>query len=248
MRSKLVVLCSLLLLSLGGVGAVLSSEAAADAGGDDPVLVELFTSQGCSSCPPAERLFTKLAQRDDLVAITWHVDVWNDLIHGGSRWEDPFSSREFTERQSLYNHALRGTYGVYTPQAVIQGARHVTGSNAPAIAADVVELRRSNVDLTVEQQGDAIVIEVSGKGQGRVIQVDLLPDHTTSVTGGENKGRVLAGRNVVLSMTELGAWSGGKMEFSAMPPAAGFSCAIIIQSGTAQKLGPVLAARYCPTG
>jgi len=94
---------------------------AARAASNGPVLVELFTSQGCSSCPPAEALLKELTQTPGVVAIEWHVDYWDTLVHRGSSWKDPFSNAAYTARQRAYNRALRGTSGVYTPQAVIGG-------------------------------------------------------------------------------------------------------------------------------
>ena len=85
------------------------------------VVAELFTSQSCSSCPPAEALFSELADQDNLLTIEWHVDYWDTLIHGGSKWKDRYSEKEYTARQRDYNASLRGTRGVYTPQAIING-------------------------------------------------------------------------------------------------------------------------------
>ncbi|MFN0023541.1 MAG: DUF1223 domain-containing protein, partial [Parvularculaceae bacterium] len=104
-------------------GAAIATPAAVATPADKPVVVELFTSQGCSSCPPAEALMRELAKRPGLVALEWHVDYWDDLHAGSSgKWKDPFSSADHTARQRAYNRALRGTGGAYTPQMVIDGA------------------------------------------------------------------------------------------------------------------------------
>ena len=78
------------------------------------VVAELFTSQSCSSCPPAEALFSELAEEENLLTMEWHVDYWDTLIHGGSKWKDRYSSAEFTDRQRSYNAEIRRTRGVYT--------------------------------------------------------------------------------------------------------------------------------------
>lgn len=100
------------------------------------VVAELFTSQGCSSCPAAEKLFTKLAKNDNLLTMEWHVDYWDDLVHHGSRWKDPYSDREFTRRQRSYNRSIRGTNAGYTPQAVVNGHFEGVGSRPGTVDND----------------------------------------------------------------------------------------------------------------
>lgn len=232
-------------LTAGAVFAAADSHAA-DPPDASPVLAELFTSQGCSSCPPAERFFAELADEPGVVAIEWHVDYWDDLIHGGSRWKDPFSSPDFTARQGRYNIMLRGTSGVYTPQAVIQGAHETTGSRRAEVRAAVDAAPRGSARIAFEDAGEDFAIKLSGEGGGRVFLVSLLEHRETQVTGGENKGRHLTSRNIVRSVHDLGAWTGGAASFD--PPALepGEGCAVFIQSGSPARPGPVLAARYCP--
>ena len=110
----------------------------ASAQNSPPVVVELFTSQGCYSCPPAEAYLAELAERTDIVALEFHVDYWDSLTymwHG--QWKDPFSSPQYTARQRDYNVAIRDQSGVYTPQMIIDGRYEAVGSRRPQVADDV---------------------------------------------------------------------------------------------------------------
>ena len=103
-------------------------------------LVELFTSQGCYSCPPADKVLAEeFAVRDDVAALELHVDYWDDLVYGGSVWADPYSDRDYTRRQTDYNIKIRDTRTVYTPQAVIHGHKQAAGTQSSRIAAAVEE-------------------------------------------------------------------------------------------------------------
>ena len=125
---------------------------AAERSGNGPAVVELFTSQGCYSCPPAEKLLGELIENDpDLVALEFHVDYWDSLVYGshGSH-KDPFSDKENTYRQQLYNHAsLGGQRGVFTPQMVINGRYATVGSKESIISKGIEVLDRPVVDLAV---------------------------------------------------------------------------------------------------
>lgn len=207
-----------------------------------PLLAELFTSQGCSSCPPAERLFASLAHDPDYVTIEWHVDYWDDLVHGGSRWQDPFSKPEFTERQRAYNSALTGKRNVYTPQGVLAGSREFVGSRPaefafarPLAAAPTARLKVADGAVTV-----------SGKGAGEVWFVRLQSQQSTEVKGGENKGKQLAGRNIGRELKRLGSWSGKTASYKIPALKTGETCALFVQplSKDDEPL-PVLGAAYC---
>ncbi len=202
-------------------------------------LAELFTSQGCSSCPPAEALFARLADDPGLVTIEWHVNYWDTLRHGGSRWKDPFSSPEFTARQRAYNKALRGTGAVYTPQAILSGQEEFVGSRAGEMKAARTRATPSHLQFHTE----AGSVTISGEGVGEVYFVRLLKRHGTDVKGGENRGRQLKGRNVALGMAKLGRYSGVADSYVLPVLKAGETCAIFVQN---PGHGPVLGAAYCP--
>lgn len=207
-----------------------------------PIIAELFTSQSCSSCPPAEALFSDLAERDDLITIEWHVDYWDNLVHHGSNWKDPYSDNSFTERQRSYNRSLRGKSAVYTPQAVVNGHLEGVGSrqgdvygmlgNAPALSASV-------------QISDNNTVTVTSTGEpADIVFVRLLKSHETAVKGGENKGRKLGGRNIALSATTLGQTRAQPIELDLPTLEDGESCAVLVQS-RGEDLGPVIGAAKC---
>jgi len=146
MRSPLIFLGILAFASACGVRSA-SADRSDQTAGQGPVVVELFTSQSCSSCPPAEALLGKLAATPDLIALEWHVDYWNRLDVGAAgRWKDPYSSTDHTERQRAYNQAILGTGGVYTPQAVINGARETSGSNAKHLTDLIRRVQKRGAD------------------------------------------------------------------------------------------------------
>jgi len=215
-----------------------------------PVLIELFTSQSCSSCPRAEKLFAELSERDDLVVIEWHVDYWNTLVHGrDGRWADPVSTRANTERQRDYNFALRDTGSVYTPQAVIAGYAETTGSRERAIEALINDAPRpyAKVDVTTNGTGVTVSVEPmpdAGEMQAEVMFVEMVSTYSNKIRGGENKGRTADSRNVAIAADTLGAWTGTEETYRAnLHTAKANQCAVLVQEiGT----GRILGASYCP--
>jgi len=178
----------------------------ATASGGHAVVVELFTSQGCSTCPPADRLLSKLGEQaaPRVVALAFHVDFWN---HDG--WTDPFSSREWTERQVAYARAF-GLRQVYTPQAVIDGAAEFVGSDAdrilPAIAAAAAR-PAGEISLRLEASASKVLVDAEvalpEALRGRKLEVLFAVCETglvTSVEHGENGGSVLRDDYVVRSL------------------------------------------------
>lgn len=218
----------------------------------DAVVVELFTSQGCSSCPPAEAHQRELALRRDVIALEFHVDYWDDISPGRSgRWKDPFSSPQATLRQSDYNLVLRQTPGGYTPQMVVDGWLQEVGSRRGAVA-DLIEKAKAGrkTPVTLSPRVDAagnLTVSVSnqaGGGDAELVYVRLLKRHVTQVQAGENKGEVLASYNIVTRWFAIGLLEEGKREFSkAVPPlSAEETCAVLLQ---ARKSRRILAAAFC---
>jgi len=205
------------------------------------IVAELFTSQSCSSCPPAEALFSSLADQDNLLTIEWHVDYWDDLVHGGSKWKDLYSSKAFTARQRAYNWSIRGVGGVYTPQAIVNGQLEGVGSRR----GEVTHMLENTEILPVDVQitNNKVVVGPSNQGAD-ILFVRLLEKHQTNVKGGENKGRLLAGKNIVLEAEILGETGGKVKEFSLPSVGAGESCAVLVQTLDGE-LGPVLGAAKC---
>lgn len=229
------------------LAALLISAAPAAA---EPTVVELFTSQSCYSCPPAEAYLGELAERADVVALEWHVDYWDNLIYGfAGRWQDVFSDPAHTERQRVYNLQIRGIANVYTPQMVIDGRLEAVGSRTGEVDAAIAEAGRTadQASLSVARAADAfIAVAVDGRtdAPASVWLVHLLDHRVTEVEGGENNGRTLTNHNVVVGAERLGPWSGGTAEFTAaLPSGTADRCAVLVQ---ADGQGPILAAAYCP--
>jgi hypothetical protein len=207
-----------------------------------PVLVELFTSQSCSSCPPAETLFRDYAKRPDLVALEWHVDYWDSLqVSGAGRWKDPYSSQEWTERQRDYNRAIRGGDGVYTPQAVVGGNTEATGFDRGAIERLVGRATKAppQVSLAAVRGKDIRFTATGAPKDAEGFLVSFRLDAATDVRGGENKGRKLNSAHIVTGARKLGPGPA----FNVPLPAQGEGCALILQP---KQPGPVLAVAYCP--
>ena len=215
-----------------------------------PVLVELFTSQSCSSCPRAEAVFAEFATRDDLVAIEWHVDYWNNLVHGrAGHWIDPFSAQANTQRQRDYNFALRNTGSVYTPQAVIAGYAETTGSRKATIERLIGQAPNPYARVDVSSEGMKLMVSIepmtgTGTMQAEVMFVELISSMSNEIHGGENKGRTANSRNIAIASDTLGAWTGTEETYRAsLRTAKANHCAVLVQEiGTGQILG----ASYCP--
>lgn len=225
------------LLPLVLAGLTLAGLANAEAG-RGPVVVELFTSQGCSSCPPADDLLAELAGRPDVIALSLHVDYWNYI-----GWTDPFSSRAATARQQAYRDAL-GLRVVYTPQIVIDGRSDVAGSQRSAVEAAIEQASARHDRIAVTIVGDAssghraVLPATRLAGPATIWLAAFDREHATAVPSGENAGATLRNRNVVRELVSLGEWSG---EAAELPLDFGGrdGCAVILQQGQA---GPVLGA------
>ncbi len=201
-----------------------------------PVVVELFTSQGCSSCPPADALLTELIRtRKDVLPLAFHVTYWNSL-----GWRDPFSLEAATSRQRGYAR-LSGIGGVYTPQAVVDGSQDVVGSDRSAMlrALDHAS-HRPNVVMQASRDGAAVTIAVpAGGGEGKILLVGYDPQHRTKVARGENAGATLVESNVVRSLEQVGDWHGSKLELR-HAAIDGERMAVILQGADGHILGAAL--------
>ncbi|MEM7637893.1 MAG: DUF1223 domain-containing protein [Pseudomonadota bacterium] len=251
MRASLAALATvivvLLLVSMRSGAQSLQTIPLTSGAANSPVVAELFTSQSCSSCPPAEKLFAELAERPDLIVLEWHVDYWDRLVHGrAGAWKDPYSDAAHTARQRQYNRALRNTAGVYTPQAVINGRLETVGSRAGEVARllDTAPHATANVDIT-ETHVQISAFETPLQQAADVYRLTLLPEQTTAIPRGENRGAILSSRNVVLAAEKIGTYTGDATQLNLRAPASGESCAVIIQEKRGGQLGPILGAAYC---
>ncbi len=198
-----------------------------------PVVVELFTSQSCSSCPPADALLAELARRDDVIALGFHISYWN-----GPGWRDPFSSQSSTDRQRAYAR-LFALGQVYTPQMVVDGAREMVGSDRRQVLTAVRDARPeaiAPVAFAADRRSVAIAAGAGG-GQGSVLLVRFAQRRTTKVTGGENARRTLQDANGVEALALLGSWNGSPLNFAIEPPAAGEGIAVLVQAPDGRMLG-----------
>jgi hypothetical protein len=220
---------SRLLVSLGFV-ALLSPAVAAER----PVVVELFTSQGCSSCPPADAYLVELSKgRRDVLPLAFHVTYWDQL-----GWKDPFSLPSATERQSQYGRRFGD--GSYTPQIVVDGAAGMVGSHRSAVASAIERAKRESVTaaaVSVTRNGKLVSIEVgSGSGNGRVLLIGFDREHTTPIGRGENGGRTLTEANIVRSIRPVGQWSGSPLKISEQFP-EGQDVAVVLEAPNGQVIG-----------
>ena len=169
-----------------------------------PVVAELFTSQGCDSCPPAEELLGELSRRPDVLALAFHVTYWDDL-----GWRDRFSFSDADARQYRYASVL-GRRGVYTPQLVVNGGREVVGSNRGDVLR-AIGTAQPAAGFPLAMGGGTVQAELLELGGGcdcELVLLGVLPSTQTAVASGENKGRVLQEFNVVRKIYPLAGWNG----------------------------------------
>lgn len=215
-----------LLLSLAS-GAAYAEPAQRPAG-----VVELFTSQGCNSCPPADEAFAEVASKGEVVALAYHVKYWDYL-----GWRDTLATKVSTERQYDYMRAL-GATSVYTPQVVINGDTALNGADKKTLRARLDKTRSDPlpVDVNVSTNGDSIVIETaaatSPPPKTRVVLVYFDAPRTVEIDRGENVGRKLVYWNPVTEVQIAGMWHGGveRYELPASEIARKGGCTVLLQT------------------
>ena len=200
-----------------------------------PVVVELYQSQGCSSCPPANAALNGIADRSDVIALSFAVTYWDRL-----GWKDIFGDPAYTKRQYAYASAL-GDDGVYTPQVVLNGRRAIVGNRPGELERAVAATRKLSGGPSIDDKPGSVSIG-AGKGNGDVLLVRYDPrNQQVAVRTGENGGRKLPHRNIVRQMVRLGQWDGSRVIFN-LPanPDAAWRSVILVQT---KQTGPILAAR-----
>ena len=242
------------LLCAAGVlltAAVPTAEAAQDPRrGRDLVVVEMFTSQSCNSCTPADKFLGELARRKDILALSMHVDYWNAL-----GWRDPWSSPEVTARQRRYARTLGARY-VSTPQAVIQGRAYAVGSDRAAVTRAIDRARRNAPMRVLPRVALAshgrleVSLPAGSPGTAATLWLAAFDDgHTVHIGAGENSGATITYTNVVRSLRSIGTWSGAAGTIVAdmsKELAAGFgNCALLVQD---RRSGTILGALSLPMG
>jgi hypothetical protein len=220
--------------------------------GDPPkAVIELFTSQGCSSCPPADRVLYDLAREPGIVALSFPVDYWDYL-----GWKDTLASPAFSARQRAYASA-RGDRQVFTPQVVVNGKVSCVGSDRAQIGRSMTRAAAGRQSLPVRidiaEKGTMLAIEV-GRAEppasGEVWVLPVAKEREVAIGRGENRGRSVTYANVVRGMTRAGFWSGAPAHFEvplkkARHPDAD-SYVVILQGGEQEKPGPILGAAKGP--
>lgn len=209
-------------------------------------VVELFTSQGCSSCPPADAALKNLIDEGRVVALAYHVDYWNYL-----GWADTMASKENTARQYAYARML-GRSGVYTPQAVINGRAHINGADLPGIRGKVATLDRTGkgmtVPVTATRRGDEIDIQVgSGDGKANVVVAYFNRQQQVSVEKGENSGKTISYLHSVNDVQTIGMWDGKPANFvlpaTVLDETRNGGCAVLLQRmKDGETPGPIVGA------
>ena len=207
--------------------------------GQSPVVVELFTSQGCSSCPPADALLHELAGRDDVLPLALHVDYWDYI-----GWKDQFAKPSHTTRQKAYAH-VAGRNMIYTPQMVVQGQDDVVGAKAMKLAELIAahQARPALVDLEVSRDGPAVTLELQAVApleEPMVVQlVRYAPLREVQITRGELAGHDMSYANVVESMDVLGTWDGESAVSLSFEVNGDLPAAVLVQQA---GYGPIMVS------
>jgi hypothetical protein len=196
-------------LRMAALAAALGAAAVPSAGAGEPgVVVELFTSQGCVACPPADALMARLANRPGVIALSLHVDIWDYL-----GWPDRFADPAFSERQKAYARA-EGSRSIFTPQIIVGGIHRVGGLRGMELA-DLLQAeagRPQQVHLELRREGGMLTITAHAEPPlERSVTVDLVrytPEATVHVGAGENAGRTMTHHNIVTLWETLGPWDG----------------------------------------
>ncbi len=227
------------------LGVVLAAAAWAQDDAKKLTIVELFTSEGCSSCPPADRFLGELAKRQDILALSWNVDYWDYL-----GWQDTLALPENTARQRAYNHAL-GKTGVYTPQMIIDGRHDVVGSRREDALAFIAKEAKKKwaVSVILAGSGDNRKVEVGAgtpKEPATVWLISYDRVRKVAIERGELAGQTMIYHDVVRSVENLGQWDGNPVSFNVdlygLSADGRDAAAVLVQEGEA---GPILgAARF----
>jgi len=206
-------------------------------------VLELFTSQGCSSCPAADRLLGSMARKPDVVVVSLPVDYWDYI-----GWKDTLASPIFTARQKSYAAAL-GNRQVYTPEAIVNGLSDAIGSDGDAIQRAIVATRGRDDALSVPiklvETGGRLTIELpaGAGGPAGVFLLRVLRARTVQIGRGENAGRAVTYTNVVRAIKQLGEWTGSRATFeTAAPRGDDEGYVVLVQRGAPDRPGAILAA------
>lgn len=192
-------------------------------------VVELFTSQGCSSCPPADKVFNQITNQGGVLALSFHVDYWDRL-----GWKDTFSSEAHTKRQRGYGNGFN-TNTIYTPQFIVNGYAVPQSGSSQGISSSIDELKAQGHSLTVPirakiDSGKITIDAGVGTGEANLILVTYITSKTVDIERGENAGRKIEYRNAVTSARKIGSWNGAKISIKMdKPTGASDGVAVLLQ-------------------
>ena len=209
--------------------------------GDNVVLVELFTSQGCSSCPPADANLGALTGRDDVLPLSMHVDYWDYL-----GWRDTFAKSEHSQRQYAYR-TMMGARVVYTPQMIVHGVADVPGYRTALIeqAIDEAGARKRDADIVIAAKDGMLAATITTEGRPMPCTIWVASydrEATVDIRRGENAGETITYHNVVEKLMRVGRWPGSNSQTIDLPqPGAGEGVAVWLQD---DRTGRILAASF----
>ena len=215
-------------------------------------VVELFTSQGCSSCPPADKVIGDLAKDPSVIALSMPIDYWDYL-----GWKDTLADARFSARQQAYSR-VRGDRGVYTPQVVVNGSAHLVGSDRAGIEDAIGDTRKADgvmsVPVSMALAGKQITVSVAGSNKspaamhGEVWICSIAKEVSIAIGRGENRGREVTYHNVVRNLLKVGDWNGSAgnwtVPLETISREGVDAAAVYLQDGNRDKPGPMLGAAY----
>ncbi|MCJ8144539.1 DUF1223 domain-containing protein [Ancylobacter sp. A5.8] len=208
-------------------------------------VIELFTSQGCSSCPPADKLLGKIASRQNVIALTLAVDYWDYL-----GWKDTLAKHGHSVRQKAYAK-LRGDGKMFTPQAVVNGHAMAIGSDEEGLERSIADVPNLAVPVKLETAGGKLAVSVgAGSGAGEVWLCPVASAMEVDIGRGENEGAKVDYHNVVRGWTKLGDWKGEEARFevplSALQIEGVNAAAVLVQNGSSAAPGAIVGAALTP--
>lgn len=226
-----------------GLGLTFASAGHAQSPDASPVVIELFTSQGCSSCPPADELLGRMTRREDVIPLALHVDYWDYI-----GWTDTFGNVAFSDRQRAYAQAA-GVRTVYTPQMIVGGMDHLVGVHPEDLEAVIARQAVQPAPVVLELRRDGASVRVVARAraevpQGSAVQlVRYRPHEQVEIRLGENAGRTIDYANIVTEWKQVAEWDGqGELSLTLDAPGSDSVAVIVQEPGP----GPILAARTLP--
>jgi hypothetical protein len=221
---------------------------------DPRAVVELFTSQGCSSCPPADKIVGELAKDPNVIALSMPIDYWDYL-----GWKDTLADSRFSARQKAYSH-MRGDRDVYTPQVVVNGAAHVIGSDRARIEGAIKDTGKTDkvmsLPVTMSLSGKQLTVSVAAAKdantpmRGEIWLCSISKAVPIAIGRGENRGREVTYHNVVRNLLKVGDWNGSPGSWTVPLDSVMFdgidAAAVLVQDGSRDKPGRMLGAAFTP--